>query len=818
MIVNEISYITNKLTGKPACPLLDAEVSAVIDTNMAEVTLTQNYINTSPGNIEALYTFPLPHQAVVTGFKARIGNDEVTGTYKESKAAFDEYDKALRMGDSGFLLESHRPDIFQVSLGNIAGGEALSVTISYIEDIQCTDNELRWVLPTVVAPRYIPGVEAGGKLGTGMASPTDQVPDADFITPPVGHAPYTLKLKAYLKGIRGLKKVSSPSHPIVIHVEEVGYYVTLAKDNEPLNRDFVLNVVTDKAPDNRLVLSHHEDEVFGELTLALELEEPCRQSNYEYIFMIDISGSMSGQKLEQAKKALQLSLRNLIEGDRFNIIAFESGYTCFSPESVLYTQENLEKADHWVLSLQALGGTEILNPLRYVFLKQHDENSSRVLFLFTDGQVGNEKEIIQLVKRNDKNLRLFPFGIDTAVNKYFIDSLAQAGNGLPEVVFPGERIDDKVIRQFSRIHQSYISDGKIVQANGAELETVPAIPSRLYGDEEYIFRFRTTDAVEGLTLTGSLGNSKAQVQIPVTARGDFRLLSVKWAKERIRMLEQSLGSGNPRRDENTKKNIIALSGQYGVLSTLTSLVAVYERFNKERGMPETIVVPVAKPESWDMLFPIQHCFAAFSPMNSVTESTNLYADNESQPELPIFMRRNRAGRAKALKTMVSTTQERSIAQDFLHKGEVNCAPQLNEDITDLVREAARKQKADGSFGDEKAISRLTSCFIIALLLLKDRWKPYRIQLIKAGKALLQTGNDASLLKAAAISLLGAHKLLAREDMIKLVKELRNRMGAKQKAALDAFEAGDQDILKNEFPDTSPEEPLAVTLLKMVKGS
>lgn len=811
MAVNEISYITNKLTGKPACPLLGAEVSAVLDTNMAEVTLTQNYMNTSPGSIEALYTFPLPHQAVVTGFKARIGNDEVTGTYKESKAAFDEYDKALRMGNSGFLLESHRPDIFQVSLGNIAGGEALTVSISYIEDIQYTDSELRWVLPTVVAPRYIPGVEAGEKLGTGMVSPTDRVPDADFITPPVGHAPYTLKLKAHLKGIRGLKKVTSPSHPIVIHVEEVGYYITLAKENEPLNRDFVLNVVTDKAPDNRLLLSHHEDEVFGELTLALELEEPCSQSNCEYIFMIDISGSMSGQKLEQAKKALHLSLRNLIEGDQFNIIAFESGYTCFSSESVPYTQGNLEKADQWVASLQALGGTEILNPLRYVFQKQHDENTSRVLFLFTDGQVGNEKEIIQLVERNNKNLRLFPFGIDTAVNKYFIDSLAQAGNGLPEVVFPGERIDDKVIRQFSRIHQSYISDGKIVQANGAELETVPAIPSRLYGDEEYIFRFRTTDAVEGLTLSGSLGNSKAQVQIPVTTRGDFRLLSVKWAKERIRMLEQSLGSGNPRRDENTKKEIIALSGQYGVLSTLTSLVAVYERFNKEKGMPETIVVPVAKPESWDMLFPVQHCFA-------VTESTNLYADSESQPKLPVFMRRNRAARANVLNAMVSTTQERIIAQDFLHKEEVNCAPQSNEDITDLVREAARKQKADGSFGDEKTISRLTSCFIIALLLLKDHWKPYRIQLIKAGKALLQTGNDASLLKAAAISLLGTHKLLAREDIIKLMKELRNRMGVKQKAALDAFEAGDQDILKNEFHDTSPEEPLAVTLLKMVLGS
>ena len=160
-----------------------------------------------------------------------------------------------------------------------------------------------------------------------------------------------------------------------------------------------------------------------------------QQNNYEYTFVIDVSGSMSGRKLEQAKKALQLSLRNLIEGDRFNMIAFESEYICFSETSVPYTQSNLEKADRWVTSLVPMGGTVILQPLRFVLERPYTENTGRVVLLFTDGQVGNEKEIIQLVRRNNKALNLFPFGIDTAVNRYFIDSLAQAGNGSPEFVF-----------------------------------------------------------------------------------------------------------------------------------------------------------------------------------------------------------------------------------------------------------------------------------------------------------------------------------------------------------------------------------------------
>lgn len=812
--MNEISSITDKSTGKPACPLLSTEASAVIDMHMAEVTIIQNYVNTSPESIEALYTFPLPHKAVVTGFKANIGNDEVTGVYRERDAAFEEYDDALRRGDSGFLLESHRPDIFQVSLGNIAGGETLSVTISYIEDVQCVDNELRWVLPTVVAPRYIPGTPAGPKTGAGVVSPTNHVPDADYITPPIGDAPYTLKLKAHLKGLRGLKKITSPSHPIVIYVEEDGYAVTLAKENEPLNRDFILSAVMDKVSGNKLILARSGNEVYGEVTLSLELEDMPQQNNYEYTFVIDVSGSMSGRKLEQAKKALQLSLRNLIEGDRFNMIAFESEYICFSETSVPYTQSNLEKADRWVTSLVPMGGTVILQPLRFVLERPYTENTGRVVLLFTDGQVGNEKEIIQLVRRNNKALNLFPFGIDTAVNRYFIDSLAQAGNGSPEFVFPGERIDDKVIRQFSRIHQPYLSNCKILQEGGKTLDTVPAIPSRLYSDEEYTFRFRSTDIFEKLILAGDLDNSKAEVAIPFTAKGDLRLLSLKWAKERIRMLEESLGSGNPRRDVLAKKEIVTLSEKYGVLSTLTSLVAVYERFNKEKNIPETIVVPVAKPEGWEMFSNPQPVFAAFSASHIVTENVNEYIGDSQQPNFPAFLKSRKVSHGKCC-SMSAAPDERNISNELVHNKKLSGDEASSENVKELIRNAARKQKADGAFGEDTMINRKTSCFIIAMLLLADHWKPYRIQIIKAGKALLRTGDDDLLLKTVAISMLGAHKLLPGENAVKFINESRSRMEGNQNAILDAFTAGDRDILKKEVLHANENEPLAIILLKTV---
>lgn len=819
MSVFKTSCILDRTTGKPVCPLQSAEVTAFVDLSMAEVTLIQNYINTGIGNIEALYIFPLPHKAVVTGFKVKIGLHEVTGIYKEKEEAFQQYDEAIRRGNSGFLLESHRPDIFQVSLGNIATGESISVSITYLEEPKCVDNELRWVLPTVVAPRYIPGMPVGAGIGAGTVPPTDRVPDADFITPPVGNAPYSLKLTASLKGIQGLKKITSPSHPIEIQLRDGGFSVTLAKEAELLNRDFVLCAVADCMPSNRFVMARAGKEAFGEVTVTFTPDDVPQQKNYDYTFMIDVSGSMSGNKLDQAKKALSLSLRNLIEGDRFNIVAFESAYSCYSSATVPYTQENLEKADQWVQSLRPLGGTEIYQPLRFV-LEGYSSSAERIIFLFTDGQVGNEKEIIKLVKKHNNSLHLFTFGIDTAVNKYFIDSLAEAGNGMPEYVYPGERVDDKVIRQFSRIHQPFMKNVEILRTDGVKLDTAPAIPTRLYGDEEYTFRFKDADVTDSLILKGEVENQKTEVHLPLNGISDARLLSLKWAKDRIRMLENSLGYGNQRRDELAKKEIITLSEKYGVLSTLTSLVAVYEREHKEHGTPETIVVPVASPDEWQLseqAIPV--CFA-YSEHNIVTEKRSNYSNEEDCLESPKFFKRlSRRTSSRKERGIVASAAGSGIFDSFRSMKKPEMQPSQDTpsmvDVSELIREAAQLQKADGSFGEGSPGIMKTSCFVIAMLLLRDHWKPYRIQLVKAGKVLLAKADGNPLFKAVAINMLGSHKLIAVEDAAQYVAEIRSRMDAGSNELLNTFIAGEHDILKKEIPMATKGDSLAVALLKMV---
>jgi Ca-activated chloride channel family protein len=752
--------ITDKKGKKTDCPLQSVEVTAILDGSMALVTLVQSFMNTGSHDIEALYTFPMPHNAQVTGFKAGIGDTEVTGDFREKEQAFEEYDKAVRGGDTAFLLESHRPDIFQISLGNIAKGEQASITILYIEDINCVDSELRWILPTVVAPRYIPGKKKGAKTGPGEAHPTEKVPDADYITPSIGEAPYHLSIRAVLKGVLGIKKVSSPSHPVEVSIEKDAFVVTLAKEGELLDNDFVLVAQIEKEDDCSLVVArHYNGQAYGIARFAIEIDDYTEShKNYEYNFMIDISGSMCGEKIEQAKRALGICLRNLMPGDKFNIVAFESEYICFSLRPVLYSQENMQKADSWINALDDRGGTEIYQPLKFVLDKAGDnDNLEKVIFLFTDGQVGNEREIIRLVRQNNKSVYVYPFGIDTAVNKYFIDGLAEAGNGMPEYVYPGERIEDKVIRQFSRIHQPFIANPMVADKDGTEITVSPAMPGRLYSSETYCFSLKSEmpEQLNNITVSGDIGEEKMTKTISAAVSGDAELLSRKWAKEKIKVLEGQLGSGNERRDKLIKKEIIELSMQYSLLSTLTSLVAVYKRTVKATGLPETVVVPVSKPRGWDMFdSPAVSAVAGGAVFRFVSAPAPMCCEESHIP----------FAKAKKSETV--------------------------NDLADAIRRAAEKQNADGTFGAGKNAGNLTSYFIIGMLLAEDAWKPYRIQIMKAGRALLAIEDTDKVLKVAAINLILQAKIDKSREMQVALKNTVNTLTEEETAMLDALKAGD----------------------------
>ncbi|HPZ11754.1 MAG TPA: VIT domain-containing protein [Bacillota bacterium] len=710
------------LNGKPAdIPLKGVRIHGNICGLHGELSVEQLYINDGKKSLEVVYIFPMPDKAVISQFSARVGDRTITGEIREKGEAFKIYDEALRKGDSAFLLEQFRPNIFQVSLGRILPGEEVRIKIAYLGTISYQDGEFRISIPTLVAPRYIPGSRIKEKKGMGWSNPTDRVPDADFITPPVDPgAAYRVELELNLQPLLPVDEYSSPSHRLNVTArEDGGARITLAEGKAPLDRDIVI-LGRCREESTTAGLSWKDPET-GEgyfyLHLLPHLGARFVREALNFIFLIDISGSMHGAKLQQAKNALQLCLRNMEKGDRFNIAAFESGCYYFSPEGSLpFNQASLDRASSWINKLDSMGGTEIMEPVDFA-LKSSGEDGT-VILLFTDGQVGNEKEIIDRVRRRIRNNRLFAFGIDTAVNSYFINQLAEAGRGLPEFIYPGERIEDKVIRQFYRINSPVSSDVTVKWSAMQDVELYPQEITAIFDREPLILVGKYSGELTGsLSLSGMLKEEDYRVEMDLTrlrTDSSFSFLKKIWAKMKIDHLEKSLEGINPRRRENLVEELVKISREYGVGSAHTSFVAVQERENKVTGIPETVVVPVAPAAGWEML--------------------SFYLDVSTEPT--VFSSPSRGSLKYSQKIMLDDTATLFTDRD-------TAAWSAGSDLQEAVRFIAMQQQADGSFPAEaEAVDKEASIFentalaALAMLLAAEDTKIYRRQIEKSVTFLL----------------------------------------------------------------------------------
>ena len=576
---------------------------AVID-KFADITVKQSYLNDIAKNIEAVYTFPLPDNASVYRFIAKTAGREIAGAVMERETAKKEYGKAILEGDSAAIFESHRPNVFQMSLGQIGAGEQVDIEIGYICEMKVAGGEMRLSTPMVVAPRYIPAGEKDvEKTGTGIVSPNDRVPDAGKITPPVGPTSYRAEAEITFDIGCGAEAISSPSHSISSVEDDLGWIkVSFAGESVKMDRDFVLVAQFPKTrPERFLYGKAVTGEYFSYISVKPELPEAEDEAAREYIFLIDVSGSMSGVKLDEAKTALKICLRNLSERDFFNIIAFESSMHPFMKASAEYTQASLEAATRWVDALNSMGGTEILEPVKSA-LAEKCRGSEKIVILITDGEVGNESEIISLVKSRGGNSRFFTVGVDTAVNSYFINALAEVSGGASEFVHPGEPVDEKIMRHFSRIGCARVENISVSADGAGGMELAGDLPKSLFSGDDFSVLARIASKPSGAAAVKGAMNGAAWQYATRNAEEaeDGGMLARLWAMQRIKQLEEYEPDCNPDRRPSVTAGIIEISVKYGVLSKHTAFFARITRENKLSGMPETVVVPVEMPAKWEM--------------------------------------------------------------------------------------------------------------------------------------------------------------------------------------------------------------------------
>lgn len=576
-------------------PLLAVELRGEVIGGHAHLVSTQRYRSIEAQPVEAIYVFPLPSDAAVTGFVMEVGGRRLEAEVKEREAAFRAYDDAITSGHGAALIERERPNVFTANVGNLLPGEDVSIEVRFVMKVACDEGALRLFVPTLVAPRYVPGQQIGDRTGHGTAEPTHRVPDADRISPPVGDANYTLSVALRLH-FDARATIGSPSHDLSAVHRDGAWDVALS--GAPLDRDLVVLIEPAAREALERVVAHREGTGPGyvALTWVPDLATAGSSARNTFSFVLDRSGSMGGLSIEEARRALRLCLRQLREGDAFEVIAFDDHLESFRPEPVPYTERTLAEADRWIAGIDARGGTELLAPLLRV------ARNGSVVVLLTDGQVGNEDEILrEVLAARAAGTRIYSFGIGTNVSDVLLGRLAQETGGAMELIHPGERIDEKVVATFAKAHAARVS-APVIEVRGIELdELAPSrIPDLVDGEPWTVLGRYAAGGRAEVVLRGTLGGRPFVHTLiaDLPDRAEAPLVPTLWARERIRDLEQHEVTG--RRAASMKDRIVALAIEHHLASRHTSFVVIEKRTGDRRATDGAVTraIPVHAPHGW----------------------------------------------------------------------------------------------------------------------------------------------------------------------------------------------------------------------------
>ncbi len=405
--------------------------------------------------------------------------------------------------------------------------------------------------------------------------------------------------------------IESPSHPISLTLSDSDATVTLAQQDAALDRDFVLSIDAGGLDVPMAIVERDEDgsEAVG-VTFAPSFESSAAPA--EVMFVVDRSGSMDGTSIEEVRNALQLCLRSMIAGCRFNIVGFGSNYEALFGESRMYDQARLEAASAHVAAMKAnLGGTEILPALQFVLEQARDASLPRQVVILTDGQVTNTDAVIELVRQHAHDTRIFTFGIGAGASHHLVRGLARAGGGSAEFIHPGERIEPKVLRQFTRLLSPAMTDIRVEWTGGAVTQAPSDLTAVFAGGRLMVYGFvkggRPAKAL--LTAMSRSGPLSFDVPIDQTMAASGRTVATLAARARIRELEEG-GNWSSRRGSQqvgrktdaARNEIIALSIRYGLISRETSFVAIERRDTPVMGDVKLRRVPIALTSGWGGLW------------------------------------------------------------------------------------------------------------------------------------------------------------------------------------------------------------------------
>jgi Ca-activated chloride channel family protein len=638
------------------CPLKHTDVKAEVSGFIARVKVTQTFSNPFDEPIEAVYVFPLPHQAAVDEMTMVIGTRRIVGTIQRRTQARQIYEAALAAGLTAALLEQERPNIFTQSVANIQPKQDVNIEISYVDVLKYDMGVYSFHFPMVVGPRYIPGApisgtaplppELQGKVGepsaekgvrnrlpvgpsgadaqtvpdtlfrgepsgTGWAPDTTRVPDASRITPPVlkpgfrtGH---DISLSLSLEAGVAIQDLKVKNHEAEVKRDGASRAkIVLSREDAIPNKDFQVDYAVVGAKPEMALLCHAPKAAAGRgyFMLMVQPKEDEKLKNApprELYFLVDVSGSMSGQPIAKCREAMRVFFRLSKQDDRMQVITFASNSRALWETPQPVDDKSIEAGLAFVDQMEGRGGTEMLKGVKMTLEAPPDPKRVRIVVMLTDGFIGNEAEIIKEVGRKaGDRIRFWTIGIGSSPNRFLLDGVAKQGGGMSKVLGLNDKPDDLVQEIVMRIHRAQLADVKIDWGKLAIEETYPVKAPELWAGRPIILFGRyEAGGAETVRISGNVEGEHVAWPLQVNLlkeEPEHDVLAKVWARNKIEsLMDQSFYQDPPEVVEEVTR--VAL--EYQLMSQYTSFVAVDETSAPvvpPAAPPRRMVVPVPLPE------------------------------------------------------------------------------------------------------------------------------------------------------------------------------------------------------------------------------
>ena len=543
------------------------------------------FANPGDTNIELFYAFPVPWGAVLLGVDVQLGDKHLTGTVIPKRRAEAAYDDALADGDAAIMVERVADNTYRVNLGNLMPGEACAISLRYAQTLRFEQGGVRMLIPTVIAPRY------GNPLTEGGLQP-HQVPSHDLLA----EYPFDITLRLY--GDLAAARVASPSHPVsVAHQGEGAQRITVVSlaRHGALDRDFVL--VADQLAHGSLAVlgqdqvlaARHAGAVAALASFCPRIGDASVEDPLAVKLLVDCSGSMAGDSIAAARRALQAVVAQLGERDRFSLSRFGDQVEHRSRALWKATDPTRMAAARWVDALDAnLGGTEMGSALDSVFALGHGGDTD--VLLVTDGQVYGIDAIVASARASGH--RVFAVGIGSSPAESNLRRLAEATGGACDFVAPGEAVEPAVLRMFARLRTPRVTDMQVRWPEGMAPVWQAEIPKSVFdGDTVNVLAQLPGPADGAVRLMGRRGAvgaleeiARALVQGGVSAE-DTLCRTAAWVRT---------GAGDPA--EAAVEETVA----YRLVTQQTHFLLVHVRAEGEKAvdMPVMHKLPQMMAAGW----------------------------------------------------------------------------------------------------------------------------------------------------------------------------------------------------------------------------